>query len=186
MGWTYQHREKGIKERDFWQREFGEGYEVVDVSKVSGTVYLAVKNGAGLTAAAVVLTKWVPNDYYNFGYKDQDESMGPYEAKAPDRILDLLSPVEELYGPEGDDPTKYDSTRSAREWREASRAYNAKPKVTAGTKVRFVNPGSEGLRADLIGRTFERLPGRKALFSDGYTRYRIPFYRDLNYQEVTA
>jgi hypothetical protein len=188
MGWTYQYRPKGIKERDFWQREFGDSFEIVDLSKVGTTVYIAAKKlkgeGAGLIGAAVMLTQWVPKAEYNFGYKDQDESMGPFEAKAPDRILDLLSPVEDLY--QGGDGSAYDGALAARRWREASRAYNAKPKVKAGMKVRFLNPGSESLRDDLIGRTFERLPGRAAIFSDGYTRYRIPFYKSLNYQEVTA
>lgn len=180
MGWTFVHRPKGIKERDYWQREFGEGWEVLDASKVRGTVYLAAKNHqTGLTSAAVILTQWV-RDEYNFGYKDMDEAMGPCEAQAPERILNLLSPIEELYG-DGQ------GAEWARRWRADCRAYNAKPKVVAGTKLRFTNPGSESLRNDLIGRTFVREPGRRALFTDteSLVRYRIPFYRNLSYEEVT-
>jgi hypothetical protein len=62
-------------------------------------VYLAVRSTAKATGhsyvfAAVILISNTEKD--GFGYKDQDESMGPNECACPQRIMRLLSPIADL------------------------------------------------------------------------------------------
>lgn len=67
-----------------------------------GTIYAAVRNedkttGKTYVFCAVILFK--NSERSGFGYKDMDESCGPCEIDCPDRILRLLSPVDELPNP---------------------------------------------------------------------------------------
>lgn len=87
-------------------------YELLKSAMVGSTHYAAVRKTIFATEtepesvkvfAAVTLTKVDNKDYYNFAYKDMDESMGPCECKCPKAILDLLTPTEYEY---------------AREWRK--------------------------------------------------------------------
>lgn len=101
MGWTFTRREKGISTKDFFAKEFnGEGFEVLDVA--GGTlnptnVYIAMKLPDDKVTAVACLTKRVPRDYhYNYGWKDMSENMGPYICDCPQRIIDQLSPLDEL------------------------------------------------------------------------------------------
>ena len=57
------------------------------------------------------LTRLDSKEYCNFGYKDMDESCGPYQYDCPVSILNLLSPTEYEY---------------AIEWRKACRENAAK------------------------------------------------------------
>lgn len=74
------------------------------------TVYAAVKrikpDGTTYVFGAVVLTSTNMRDYYNFSYKDMDETCGPCEAECPASILNLLTPTDNQY---------------ANEWRERCR-----------------------------------------------------------------
>lgn len=81
-------------------------YEVLKSAMVGKTYYAAVKKTifAAETEpesikvfAAVVLTAIDNKDYYNFAYKDMDETMGPYEYNCPKGILDLLTPTDNEY-----------------------------------------------------------------------------------------
>lgn len=47
--------------------------------------------------AAVFLTSTDAKDYYNFSYKEMDETSGPYSYECPKSILDLLSPTDNDY-----------------------------------------------------------------------------------------
>lgn len=84
-------------------------YELLMSAMVGGTHYAAVRKTIFATEtepesvkvfAAITLTRVDNNDYYNFAYKDMDESMGPCEDKCPKAILDLLSPTEYEYAKE--------------------------------------------------------------------------------------
>lgn len=44
--------------------------------------------------AAVVLTSTRKDDGFDFGYKDMEESMGPYQSDCPISILNLLTPTD--------------------------------------------------------------------------------------------
>ena len=71
-------------------------------------------------------------DYYNFAYKDMDESYGPCQCDCPKGILDLLSPTENEY---------------ALQWRKAcyenivkKRNPNGFNKLPVGTVIKVVMP----------------------------------------------
>jgi len=164
MGWLFYAREKGETNVAHFQEKMGEGYTILDGATVGGTFYAAVRDPRGLVSAVVVLTRWRPNDPYNFGYKDMDESMGPGEARCPARILDLLSPTDELYGPVLSKQvceSHYDCSwgpnephvnqrsepsgrrAAADEWRQWCRDYLAKQAlVRRGTRIRLDNINS--------------------------------------------
>lgn len=69
---------------------------------VGATYYAAVKatvlsTGEAETFAAVALTHTNNRDYFNFGVKTMEESMGPCEDHCPASILSLLSPTDSEY-----------------------------------------------------------------------------------------
>ena len=77
-------------------------YRVLDATRVANTIYMAVRftekaTGKYTVLAAVIL---ISNTRKNgFGYKDMDETMGPSECACPDRIMRLLSPIEDIPDP---------------------------------------------------------------------------------------
>ena len=52
---------------------------------------------------------------YEFGYRTDDETVGPNDAQCPERILELLIPTERPF---------------AKDWRERCRAWNARRRTT--------------------------------------------------------
>lgn len=83
--------------------------------------------------AAVFITGTNSKDYYNFGYKDMDETMHPYYYDCPNSILELLTETD---------------NENARTWREKCREQNAKKKqerksgdslnnLPVGSKIKF-------------------------------------------------
>lgn len=137
MGWTFTHREKGITNLDWFRWQFcpSEPERLIDIATKNGVAYGAYRTQDGEVVALVVLTRWVRDDYYNYGWKDMDESMGPGEYDCPKRIFDLLTPLP----PEKADPSVEGNW--AAQWRAGvqknldERA--ARPKVKVGTRVRF-------------------------------------------------
>ena len=76
--------------------------------------------------ALVCLLSYRPRDEFNFGFKDMDECMGPYDAECPSRILDLLTNTD---------------NETAGRWRETCRENLDKGKVVSalmpGTVIEF-------------------------------------------------
>lgn len=75
---------------------------VLATATVHGTIYAAIRNeikssGVAYVFCGVFLFKNNKRD--GFGYKDMDESCGPCEVDCPDRIIRLLSPVENMPNP---------------------------------------------------------------------------------------
>lgn len=126
MGWTSYHAthyKKGKIDRKaecdaYFLEGLNSGYfEVLKSSMVGSTYYAAVKplkkyggkdeNGNTIAIdipqeeqrvfAVVFLTSTNMRDYYNFSYKDMDESCGPCQCDCPKGILDLLTPTENEY-----------------------------------------------------------------------------------------
>ena len=126
MGWTSYHAthyKKGKIDRKaecdaYFMEGLNKGhFNVLKSAMVGSTYYAAVqpmlksngKNENGeyiyepipenerTTFGIVFLTSADSKDYYNFSYKDMDESMGPYESECPKGILDLLSPTDNEY-----------------------------------------------------------------------------------------
>lgn len=123
MGWTsYRatHYKNGkIDRKAECDAYFLEGlnrghFDVIKSSMVGSTYYAAIKplkrggakdeNGKYIYVdipeeeqyvfAVVFLTSTDMKDYFNFSYKDMDESMGPYQYDCPKGILDVLTPTE--------------------------------------------------------------------------------------------
>lgn len=105
MGWTYLTKNDGQSVTDVFEElctfESG-GYRsrLLDCAVVSlFTAYAAIERvtiatGKKQTYALVCLLDHAPGERHNFGYKDIDEDMGPYEDQCPERILELLTPTE--------------------------------------------------------------------------------------------
>ena len=109
MGWTYQHvlvndwRKKSptMKERKeiidkMWNDNDGKT-AVLKSSMIGSTYYAAINdNRDGNVFAVIYLTAGADRSdpYFNFGYKDMDETMGPGYCDCPKSILDLLTPTE--------------------------------------------------------------------------------------------
>jgi len=84
-------------------------YEVLKSAMVGSTYYAAIKQTKFATEteeehsivfAVVCLTSTNLNEYYNFSYKDMDETCGPYQFDCPKGILDLLTPTDNEYANE--------------------------------------------------------------------------------------
>jgi hypothetical protein len=172
MGWLTTHREKGMSNAAWFAREFP-SIEILDSHTKSNVFYAACrpKKDPETVFALVCLLSWAPNDYYSFGYKDIEESMGPNEIGCPDRILDLLTPTDSEY---------------ANGWREACRKRNAvlvaKPKVKKGDCVKFTAPITFTSGVSLDTFTFEA----RNNFRYGYQRFTISGWRERDYDIVTA
>ncbi len=74
------------------------GYRVLESAFPGNRVYYAAiqrydDGDPGAVIAVVCLVRWNPKaaDGHVFGYKDMDETMGPYEADCPLRVLERLT-----------------------------------------------------------------------------------------------
>lgn len=132
MGWTSYHatyydnrgRIDRKKELDSYFKP-DNGWRVLKSSMV-GSVYYAAVQTEDCVFAAVFLTSTDMKDYFNFSYKDMDETMHPYYYDCPKSILNLLSPTE---------------NKSANEWRQNCEKYRNKAarlrKLPVGTVIEF-------------------------------------------------
>jgi hypothetical protein len=101
MGSTGMHREAGLTTRQVMEAELPNTLtrdgKILASAMVGNVFYAAVEQqegqpDAGKVWALVVLT-YRSSGYFNFTYKEMDETDGPHEAVCPDKILDLLSPI---------------------------------------------------------------------------------------------
>ena len=83
----------------------------------------------------VILTSVDNNDWFNFNFKEMEETCGPCEDHCPMGIIKLLTPTISEY---------------ANEWRERCRKYaeskktaNNPSKLPIGTRIRFKAPNGE-------------------------------------------
>ncbi len=107
--------------------------KVLECAATFTEAYLAIEvgdaSGPKEVFAVVCLLSYRPKDYFNFGYKDMSEDMGPYYYNCPEHILKLLTPTE---------------NKLALEWREKCweriRAKKARPKLREGMIIKFAEP----------------------------------------------
>lgn len=147
MGWLYTETTPlPRQEIETYIRDRGWSSEILASALVGSTVYMAMRHtcpadhpatpGKSYVFAAVILTSNTAKD--GFGYKAMDESWGPNEANCPARILNMLSPLEELHG----------EHEHARAWRERCRENLAakgklrkqKAELTPGTRIKTAKP----------------------------------------------
>jgi hypothetical protein len=108
MGWLFQHeplRHETPAEyitRQFTHESDTQATTVLATATVGQVIYGAVRVHAKAANTTIVLGMVVlfkNNARDGFGYKDMDETMGPVECDCPERIMRLLTPIEELPGP---------------------------------------------------------------------------------------
>ena len=146
MGWTYHNKPENVKaylnalytwNRDDYQKGEFRSYKVIKSAIVNFKEYYAAveernnKNEVIRVFAGVCMINYVrdPNEHYNFGYKDMDESVGPCISNCPKAILELLTPL---------DPT---TKRYAQDWRDSCWAnINKRKHVKTGNTLTFTNP----------------------------------------------
>jgi hypothetical protein len=141
MGWTWFNFHGTTQEfidKEFYDKSYG---EVIDHSRKGNVLYMAYKINSGKyvgkVTALVYLLGSDKKSYYNFGYKSMEESVGPVESDCPKRILDKLSPVEELY----DEDSL--SIQWAREWRQrclSKFGHKKTPPLRAGDMIELTDP----------------------------------------------
>lgn len=149
MGTTTYHKPVGVKAVDSIREHcFGqeEQKRIVAMTATREAVFVAyrvpdpkskvyVPEADGSVIALLVFKLSIaPKDYYNFGYKDMEEGMGPCGCEAPMSIIAKCSTLRDPIGPE----PEYSSLRSARGYRERSAAAAA-----AKAKKRGLRPGNK-------------------------------------------
>jgi len=129
----------------------------------------------GYTFAAVFLTS---RENGEWGYKSMDETMGPNEAQAPIKLIDLLSPT---------------TSQWARDWRQSCRdnAALASRTLKPGDVIRLSEPlrFTDGSERQTFHVSIERYPGRKrstTVFTCTETgaACRIPNIRQRNWTRI--
>ncbi|MDD3906446.1 MAG: hypothetical protein PHS46_08020 [Candidatus Omnitrophica bacterium] len=121
MGWLFVNKDARMSAKDYFIKEFSSESEngkltVLDISMRGSTSYMAIerinkRTGERIVFAVVCLTSQRSREYYNFGYKDIEEDMGPCYYDCPERILRKLTVARSEY---------------ALKWRESCRAARAK------------------------------------------------------------
>lgn len=156
-------------------------YEVVRSCMVGATYYAAVKatvlsTGEVETFAAVALTHTNNRDYFNFGVKTMEESMGPCEDHCPASILSLLSPTDSEY---------------ANNWRErcrknieAKKDPHALKNLPVGAAIRFTLHTGESI--ELLKHAAAYQFKRPFWFCQSSSRYMPATRIPANYEVVTA
>lgn len=194
MGWTYTCENIGRDRRAWLDWHYTRGstnrkWNVLKSALVGTTYYAAVRleepGHATIVFGLVVLTdaKRKASDNYTFGWKDMDETMGPYHCEAPAAILDLLTPT---------------TNKNALRWRtdcrrnllNASRqrkGRSAKPQP--GVRIRFLEPlaFSDGLSLEefvvtVVKRKSRNLTVYRSVKTGGL--YRIERIDRLAYEVV--
>lgn len=162
MGWTFSGRHGKsvtdmVKVSYEWENDTSKTEVLAHSINVRvGVAYLAVKStikasGISYVWAGVALIKLVPRDYYDFGIKEMDETVGPCERDCPKRILDLLTPLDEMATLQGE---AFRADSWAAQWRADCHANLAKKAVrgvlkhgdviTLKTPVRFTDGRERG------------------------------------------
>ncbi len=151
MGWTGVHKPKWIKAVDFLKDEWksNTNYEIIATAMKGFTeIHFAVKDKNLDFIFAVVYLVQFSKGYENFTYKSMDEFCGP-NVNCPEKILKLLTPLDEIAKKEGVDIKEDNGYGWAKAWRERSwEAINkrkATPTFSSGDiieidhKIRFTN-----------------------------------------------
>ena len=160
MGWTSMHAthyKNGKVDRKaecdaYFMEDLNRGYyDVIKSSMVGSTYYAAVKplkkygkdvDGNKIIVdiptneqrvfGVVMLTSTDSKDYYNFSYKDMDESMGPCYYDCPKGVLDLLTPTDNEWA--------NNWRTKCREKLEKKKNANALNKLPVGTIIQVTMP----------------------------------------------
>lgn len=175
MGWTFTRKEKNETVLQFFENSFNYtredgSYGKILKCKVVGmkTAYMAYEikqadPAAVKIVALVCLLEYRPKDYwYNFGYKDMDETVGPCESNCPEDILKMLTPTDYEY---------------AIEWRKRCYENLAKkkavPKLKDGMKITVDPPIYYGSGYGYVSEFMIYDAKRMTASSKGYGLYKL-------------
>lgn len=168
------------------------GIEVLDVAAVgiSGAVYIALLTPNGVEAR-IASQKWQNLYYDNYSYQIYNETSTWTEwgTECPERILNLLTPVELLY--EDDNKRQAATAWRGRCWETLAKR-KARPTVSKGTIIRFDPPLTFRRTKEsydtfrwLYGSTFRAVGKKGGLFIIRNWRKRST-WKILNAAEVAA
>ena len=183
MGWTFYPKPMDVKadlDRQLtWTSETG-ARRVLDSAIVAACEYYAAvehiaPDGTRAVWCAVFKLRFTPKarDGYTVGYKDMDETMGPYCFRAPARILGLLTETENA---------------RAIQWRADCRAYHAarkaKPALRDGITIEVDNaPTFQGVKIDRVRVVRGGYSGKRLYFCHPIIGlFRWPSVRNYNYR----
>lgn len=159
MGATSYYRPKGQTDLDHFRGELigtqnpdgrvaddGVRHQLIDGASYRGVFYGAYRethpDGRQVVSAVICQFSWAPRSQYNFTVKTMSEASGPAACQCPQRILDLLSPIEEVFP--GADLSVSGGAQYAHQWRERCRetlaARARRPKLTSGVVIRTAEP----------------------------------------------
>lgn len=181
MGWTYSHKQRGQSVQEFFENSGcfkgvnGHEFKLLKMKVVKmRTAYCAVwhkaPDGKEHVFGTVILLNYAPSDYHNFGYKEVEESCGPYEAQCPADILDMLSPTDAPY---------------ALQWRAKCRENLKKKEIKNGTLIRLEHE-LKFTNGDILQEFIYRKIGRKIRFENPTTGqlYFITGFEKMSFEIV--
>jgi hypothetical protein len=128
-----------------WVGDDGDYCKVLAASPVGSTVYMAMERKGKDDAkpyvfAMVVLTQRHDGE---FMYKEMDESTGPNECNCPDKIMNLLTPLEEW--PDGPHEYAVNWRRRVAEAKEQrTQLRHKKARIQVGMVIELPEPASFG------------------------------------------
>jgi hypothetical protein len=135
MGWTFTHKDNGISIQAFFEAEFnytredGTKGRVIECKAKLDAAYMAfevTRPGESVVVFGLICLLNRRKEYYNFGYKDMSECMGPNASDCPASVLKRLTPT---------------TNENAIEWRE--RCYkniadnSTRKSLKVGDKIKF-------------------------------------------------
>ena len=140
MGWMTMHETRTAKQffTDMYANE--PNVEIVDIAiKNFRTAYIAVRNKVkGYVYCQTYLIHRAPKSYENFGYKPVSEFCGPNTIDCPKKILDKLTPIEEIAKI---DDLGEKSFEWAKNWREEClKSIETAKKLSKGVVIKMDEP----------------------------------------------
>jgi len=96
MGWSYTNKPQNESNLEFFRKLWeDEGFKIIDGGTVHRKTFYGVcerqfKSGEKTRFVIICLLDYRIDEFYNFGYKDMDETCGPNERECPERLLKLL------------------------------------------------------------------------------------------------
>lgn len=202
MGWSETYKTRGQPLKEFFAESFAYGGDtdagLIDLATHGRNLaYAAVKHPRGYVFAAVIQIRY-KRGHHNIIYRIDDESAGPNHATCPQRILDLLTPDNEIINKHNWKADGY-----WKDWRDRCRAHHAtketRPKVRDGDIIRFSEPltFTNGDQTDTFvlrrqktyrGGTSTHFHGTtqdaQGHIRESYGRYQIPRWRERSYRVI--
>lgn len=162
MGWTYTYIGYDTRSnKELMRSEIDRNWTDTEVLKdaIVGSVYYAAcvsKRNPNVVYGLVCLTRKEKNE---FGYKDIDETCGPFERRCPMSIINLLTPTDNQY---------------ANDWREGCKAYAEKRKQ-GNTVIQRLNMLPVGSIILVDGKKWEKREPNRQFKTPFFAAYPVAY-----------